>query len=243
MKLGKLLEPVVVQLWEESTGWKAVKASAQDIIYQDPEHSWRICTPDRIAYEVGTDGKKRKVLLEIKTSSMDFDPDDLPTNYLCQVQYQMHITGVHVCYLCWLVCGRTYGHARVEYDPEFAGWLVTEVDRFWNESVIGGKEPELTTVDDFAFKGSEPGKTVEADNEAVMQLISLRILNEILDQKETEVNDMKDSIKLFMGNAESIVYEGNVLATWKTGARGRAFRLKDKNIDDVINRKKEDENE
>ena len=96
MRMGHLLEPVVVTLWEEATGFKAVKASEKDIIWQDAEHPWRKVTPDRIAYELDENGKRKKVLLEIKTSAVDFDPDNLPKNYLCQCQYQMHVTGIHV---------------------------------------------------------------------------------------------------------------------------------------------------
>lgn len=234
MRLGHKLEGVVVELWEESTGFKAVKASAKDIIYQDPEHPWRKVTPDRIAYEIGEDGKKKKVLLEIKTSQVDFDPDDLPTHYLCQIQYQMHITGIHVCYLCWLVRGLFYGHARVEYDKEFAEWLVQNVDTYYNECVKGGKEPDAISVSDFALKGSDPGTTIEADDDAFVQILSLRTINKQLAKDEAESEAYKDSIKLYMGEKESIIRDGKVLATWKTGARGRTFRLKDKVIDEII---------
>lgn len=234
MRLGHLLEGIVVTLWEERTGFKAVKASAKDIIYQDPEHPWRKVTPDRIAYEIDEKGKKNKVLLEIKTSQMDFDPDDLPTNYLCQTQYQMHVTGIHVCYLCWLVRGLSYGHARIEYDAEFANWLVENVDKFYLECVKGGKEPELISVSDFAIKGSDPGTSVEADEEALSHLFSLRTINASITQQEADAEGYKDSLKLFMGEMESLTYEGKTLATWKTGARGRTFLLKNKNIDELI---------
>lgn len=234
MRLGHLLEPIVVQLWEEKTGFKAVKASAKDIIYQDPEHPWRKVTPDRIAYEINEDGKKAKVLLEIKTSAIDFDPDDLPTNYLCQVQYQMHVTQVHTCYLCWLVNGRYYGHARIEYDKEFAEWLVENVDKFYLECVKGGKEPDLISVSDFTLKGSDPGTTVEADEEALSHILSLRTINTEISAKEADAEAHKDSVKLFMGETETLTHEGKPLATWKTGARGRIFLLKNKNIDELL---------
>lgn len=234
MRLGHLLEPVVVQLWEDRTGWKAVKASAKDIIYQDPEHPWRKVTPDRIAYEVGTEGKRSKTLLEIKTSSMDFDPDDLPSYYLAQCQYQMHVTQIHVCYLCWLTNGRYYGDARLEYDKEFAQYLVSQVDKFWLENVVGGKEPEAISVSDYATKGSSPGTSVEADPEAVAQLLSLRTMNIAASQKEEEIEAYKDSLKFYMGDKESITHEGKILATWKSGARGRTFLLKNKNIDELL---------
>ena len=240
MRMGHKLEAIVADEWAERTGFKYVKASAKDIIYQDAEHPWRKVTPDRIAYEIGEDGKKRKVLLEIKTTQMDFDPDDLPTNYLCQVQYQMHITGIHVCYLCWLVRGVTYGHARIEYDEEFANWLVENVDKFYLECVKGGKEPELISVSDFTIKGSDPDTVIECDKEALAQILSLRTLNIDYKAKEKEIDAYKDSIKLYMGQMESLTYEGKVLATWKTDSRSRTLRLKDKAIDELLNKSDED---
>lgn len=237
MHMGHLLEPVVVQLWEEKTGWKAVKASAKDIIYQDPEHPWRKVTPDRIAYEVDENGKKNKVLLEIKTSALDFDPEDLPVYYLAQCQYQMHVTGIHVCYLCWLVNGRHFGYARLDYDQPFAEYLIKNIDEYYNDCVVGGKEPECISVSDFTIKGSDPGTTIEADEKALAQLLSLRTLNIAHAEREAEIESYKDSIKLFMGQMESLTYEGKVIATWKTDARSRTLRLKNKVIDELINNK------
>ena len=233
-KFGHKLEAVVADEWADRTGFKYVKSSAKDIIYQDPEHPWRKCTPDRIAYEIDENGKRHKVLLEIKTSQMDFDPDNLPVYYLCQVQFQMHITGIHVCYLCWLVRGLSYGHARIEYDEEFASWLVENVDNFYLECVKGGKQPDLITVSDYTIKGSDPGTVVEADDESFSQILSLRTLNKDLSARETEAESLKDAIKLYMGEKESITRDGQVLATWKSGARGRTFRLKDKLVDELI---------
>lgn len=238
-KMGHRLEKVVADIWEEKTGWRYVRSSAKDIIYQDPEHPWRKCTPDRFAYEVDENGKRRKCLLEIKTSQIDFDPENPPVHYLCQCMYQMHITRVHVCYLCWLVRGLTYGHVRIEYDEEFANWLVENVDKFYLECVKGGKEPDLVTVSDFTIKGSDPGTSVEADAEALAQILSLRTLSLDYKAKEKEIDAYKDSIKLYMGKNESLTHEGKVLATWKTDSRSRTLRLKDKNIDELLNKVEE----
>ena len=236
MKMGKLLEPVIAQLWEEATGGKVVKASAKDIIYQDPEHPWRIVTPDRFAYEINPEtGKKTKCLNEYKSTSQDFDPDDLPPYYVAQCQYQMLVTGVHVNYLCWLTNGRYYNHARLEYDEEFANFIAERVDEFWLDNVVAGKEPELMSVEDFAFKGSDPDTTVDADDKALGEILALRELNATLNREEAEANQLKDSIKLYMGQAESLVFDGKPIATWKSGARGRTFRLKDKNIEEILN--------
>ena len=233
MKMGHLLEPVVVQLWEMETGFKAVKSSAADIIYFDPEHPWRRVTPDRIAYETMW-LKKRKVLLEIKTTSKDIDPCDIPKNYLCQCQYQMHVTGVHVCYLCWLTNGRYYGSARLEYDEEFATWLAGEVDDFYNRCIIGGEEPLCIQASDFQLKGAEEGKAIEADSEALEDLKELRTIKTSINDLEGQEDSLTDKIKMYMQDAEALTLEGETLATWKEGKKGRTFLLKNKKIEEFL---------
>jgi putative phage-type endonuclease len=229
MKMGHLLEPVVAQLWEEATGEKVIKASAADIIYVHPEYDFMRATPDRVV-------RGRKKLLECKTTLTDVDSDDIFPHWIAQCQYQMYVTGIHDVDLAWLVKGRYFGYENIQYDAEFAEFIAERVKEFWNDCVIGGKEPELISVEDFATKGSDPGKNVDADDKALGELLSLRKLNEILDRDEAEANQLKEAIKLYMGEAESISFEGKVLATWKSGSRGRTFRLKDKNIDELINK-------
>ena len=229
MRMGHLLEPVVAQLWEEATGMKVIKASAADIIYVHPEYDFMRATPDRVV-------RGRKKLLECKTTITDVDSDDIFPHWIAQCQYQMYVTGIHDCDLAWLVKGRFFGYQNIEYDAEFAEFIAERVKEYWNDCVVGGKEPELISVDDFATKGSEPGKDVEADDKALGEILSLRKVNELLSRDETEANSLKDAIKLYMGEAESVSFNGKILATWKSGARGRTFRLRDKNIEELISK-------
>lgn len=229
MKMGHLLEPVVAQLWEEATGEKVIKASAADIIYVHPDYDYMRATPDRVV-------RGRKKLLECKTTLTDVDTDDIFPHWIAQCQYQMYVTGIHDVDLAWLVKGRYFGYENIQYDAEFAEFIAERVKEFWNDCVIGGKEPELISAEDFATKGSDPGKNVDADDKALGEILSLRKLNEIMSRDEAEADSLKNGIKLYMGEAESISFEGKVLATWKSGSRGRTFRLKDKNIDELINK-------
>lgn len=233
MLMGHLLEEAVAKRWEMATGEKVIKASAADIIYVHPEYDFMRATPDRIV-------RGRKKLLECKTTITDIDPEDIPAHWVAQVQFQMYVTGIHDCDLAYLVKGRFFGYVNIHYDEEFAEFIAEKVKEFWNENVLGGKEPDAISVSDFDYKGSEPGKTLEADDKALAEVISLRKLNKVLNEEETEANRLKDGIKLYMGDAESLVFDGNVIATWKTGARGRAFRLKDKYIDELTQKDNED---
>ena len=234
MLMGHLLEDAVAKRWEMETGEKVIKASAKDIIYVHPEHDFMRATPDRIV-------RGRKKLLEIKTTVTQVDPDEIYPHWLAQVQYQMYVTGIHDADLAWLVQGRYFGYAHIPYDPDFAELLAAQVTEFWNECVIGGKEPDLITVDDYAMKGSDPDTTIDADDKALGELISLHKLNTEIAGKELEAETLKNAVKLFMGQAESLVFDGKTIATWKSGARGRIFLIKKKNIEELIQNNTKDD--
>lgn len=219
MKMGHYLEPVVAQLWEEATGEKVIKASAADIIYVHPEYDFMRATPDRIV-------KGKKKLLEIKTTITGVDPDDIYPHWIAQVMYQMYVTGIHEADLAWLVQGRYFGYAHIPYDEEFANFIAERVKEFWLDNVKGGKEPDLTTVSDYVYKGSTPDTSIEADSEAVFDVGELRETNESIASLEAKQEALKDKLKRFMGENEALTFGGQVLATWKTNKKGRTFLLK-----------------
>lgn len=226
MKMGHLLEPVVCQLWEEATGEKVIKASAADVIYVHPEHDFMRVTPDRIV-------RGRKKLLEIKTTVSQVDPEDIYPHWLAQCQFQMYVTGIHDCDLAWLVQGRYFGYVNVPYDEEFAEFAALHVEDFWTRCVVGGEEPDPISVSDFTMKGSDPGSSVEADDEAVAHLLSTARMNAEIAAAEAVRDAHKDAVKLYMGEAETLTVNGKAVATWKTGVRGRIFLLKGRNLDEL----------
>lgn len=219
MLMGHLMEDVVARRWEMETGEKVIKASAADIIYVHPEYDFMRATPDRIV-------KGKKKLLEIKTTITNVDPDDIYPHWIAQVMYQMYVTGIHEADLAWLVQGRYFGYAHIPYDEEFANFIAERVKEFWLENVKGGKEPDLTTVSDYVYKGSTPDTSIEADSEAVEQIGMLRETNESIASLETKQETLKNKLKLFMGENEALTFGGQVLATWKTNKKGRTFLLK-----------------
>jgi len=225
MRRGHYLEDAVVQWWQDETGEKVIKASAADIIYVHPEHPFMRATPDRIV-------RGRKKMLEVK-STAGYMGDEIPDYYLAQCMYQMYVTGIHEEELIYIQGDLTFGRFFVQYDEEFAEFIAQKVTEFWNDCVIGGKEPELISVTDFTLKGSDPGSTIEADKDAFAQIMSLRSVKKAAAEKESEADALADAVKLYMGENESLVYDGKVIATWKTGTRVRTFLLKNKVLDEI----------
>ncbi len=221
MRRGHYLEDAVVQWWMHETGEQVIKASAADIIYVHPEYPYMRVTPDRIV-------KGRKKILEVKSTSISMG-ETIPDYYLAQVMYQMYVTGIHEAELIYIQGGLTFGRFVVEYDEKFANFIASEVQKFWIENVLGGKEPDAINVADLAVKvpKSTPEKSVQADTTAIDQINVLREKKAMYDALGVEISDLQDSLKMYMADSEAILDDtGTVLITWKSGKDKTSFDSK-----------------
>ena len=221
MRRGHYLEDAVVQWWMHETGEQVIKASAADIIYVHPEHQYMRVTPDRIV-------RGRKKILEVKSTAIQMG-DSIPDYYLAQVMYQMYVTGIHQAELIYIQGGLTFGRFVVEYDEEFANLIADRVTEFWNENVLGGKEPDAISVADLAVKipRSTPEKSIEADADAIDQVNVLREKKAMYEALGDEIAMLQDSLKMYMADSEALVDgNGTVLLTWKSGKDKTSFDSK-----------------
>jgi len=221
MRRGHYLEDAVVQWWMHETGEQVIKASAADIIYVHPEFPFMRVTPDRIV-------KGRKKILEVKSTALHMG-EEIPNYYLAQVMYQMYVTGIHQAELIYIQGGLTFGRFFVEYDEEFAEFIAERVTEFWNENVLGGKEPDAINVSDLAVKvpRSTPEKSIEADDTALAQIAEIREKKAQYEALGKEIETLQDSLKMFMTDSEAILDgNGQVLITWKSGKDKTSFDSK-----------------
>lgn len=228
MKMGHELEQVVSNLFEEETGYRILKTSAADNIYIDPDYDYMRATPDRIGWLKCEDGRRRRFLLECKTTSKDVDEDSLPAHWIAQVQYQMSVTGIHTAYLAWLIRGRDFGFANIPYDEELVREIRSAVTDFWNRNVIGGEEPPVSDAGDVDKKyvTSTAEKSIEADSDAVADWQELRILTRQAKEIEAKADEIKDRLKVYMEDSESLTYEGLTLCTFRSGKPKTTFDAK-----------------
>lgn len=218
MLMGHLLEDVVAQRFAIETGYKVIKASAADIIYADPEKPYMRVTPDRLLKT--PDGK---ALLECKTTSMNIDENNIPYSFLCQCQYQMRVTGIHTCYLAWLIKGRDFGYVKIDFDKEFSDYIEGVVTDFWTNNVLANVEPECINAEDVITKYpvSDPDSSIEADDTARQDILELARLTKIQKDTDGKIKEVKSRIQVYLGDKESLTSGNDILATWKTG-KGRA---------------------
>ena len=229
MKAGHYLEDAVAQFWHDETGQDIIKRSAVDWIIVNADKPYMRVSPDRTYWLAGMPhSNDNKGILECKTTQMSIDPDDIPKHWFCQVQYQLGVAELEQGSLAWLCSGREFGYKNLSLVPDFYGWLVDEVERFWTDNIQGKQEPTAANVQDVLLKYNRhtDGKIVEVNDEIFAAYKSLKELKDELSSIEERKAELEDKIKLGFGDAEAISYGGQTIATWKAPKPSSKFDAK-----------------
>lgn len=92
------------------------------------EDGWKRCSLDGQLYQDG----KCVAILEIKTGSNESKWDPIPPGYVAQVQWQMHVTGIHKAYFAVLIQGHNYFERQLDYDPKYCAKLEAACLDLWH---------------------------------------------------------------------------------------------------------------
>lgn len=224
MRNGHFLEPAVAEYFADATGAAIEYESEGDWLAVDDKSPWLRVSPDRLFYPEGFEHKKENwCILEVKSTSKPVDKANLPLYWVCQVQYQMGVMGIGMAAIAW-VTGfprLMMDHAWVRFNPAFYSTLKGAVDRFWNENILGGVEPEALDAGDTLLKypSSVDQKVCRAtgeDLENCRRYLELKAEREQLDE---EILRTETAIKTSIRDAESMATEDPVTGVLKTVAR------------------------
>ena len=218
MKAGHYLEDAVARFYAEESGREIIKSSATDFMFIDKDKPFLRVSPDRTFWlpDVARNDDN-KGILECKTTQRPVDPDDLPKHWFCQVQMNLGVAGYEQGSLAWLCSGREFGYKDITFAPDFYGWMIEEVERFWIDNVLGGKEPAAINVQDILTKYNRhtDGKQIEVSDEIFETYKDLKDLKKEISALEDRKETLESRIKMAFADAEAITYGGDTLATWK----------------------------
>ena len=233
MRMGHILEDAIARLCAEEVGLDIVKNSAAEFVVVDKAKPFMKASPDRYAYPVGVKHcNDNKVIIECKSTQKGVDPDNISKYWFLQVIWQMRVTGVPLSYIAWLVQGRDFGFKPIYYDADFAKFVEEEVERFWIDCVVGGREPALINIQDVLvkFPKHEEGKKAYATDELVQTWAELKDTNEEIKRLQSVKEELETRLKSSMLDAERLVIpatnedpEEKVLCTWKATKAGQKF--------------------
>ncbi len=143
VEMGTELEETVARMFTKRTGKKVRRAPKN---YEHKTYGQFRCQVDRLVE--GTED-----LLECKTASAyklkEWEGEEIPAEYILQVQWQLGITGRKIGHIAVLIGGQKFLHKEIKADPELFNKMLKEAHTFW-EMVLDKKAP-MAMGDDSSF--------------------------------------------------------------------------------------------
>ncbi|MBR1784008.1 MAG: YqaJ viral recombinase family protein [Bacteroidales bacterium] len=229
MMRGHAYEQGVADLFEWQTGHQVIKSSSAEYLLRRDDIPFMHASPDR-TYWIDENGTKHgknaefnKGILECKTTRRPIDPDDLPLSWIFQLQVQMGISGYRQGFIAWDVLTNPdgFGYQFFEYSEEIFSAAVEVCREFWQNCILGGKDPEPVNARDIIRKYPShiTGKTITASQDTIALLSELKELKATKKELETEIDEMTDKVKAMFTDEEAMIdMDGHVLATYKASA-------------------------
>ncbi len=214
---GKRMEPYIIDLFAEETGLVIARRGCR---YQHPEYPF-LCAEIDAEAESGEN-------IEIKTvhpfASKDWgimDTDDIPVYYAAQAMHGLMVTGKQVCIFGAMIGMDDFRTYRVERDEDVITSLRQKEINFWN-MVQNHTPPEPQTTSDAErlFK-KDNGSAVEADENTIETILTLKELKAQKKELEAAIDGEEAKLKIAMKDASIITMSGNPLATWKCQVTNR----------------------
>lgn len=214
---GKRMEPYIIDLFAEETGLVIARRGCR---YQHPEYPF-LCAEIDAEAESGEN-------IEIKTvhpfASKDWgvmDTDEIPVYYAAQAMHGLMVTGKQVCIFGAMIGMDDFRTYRVDRDEDVIASLRQKEVDFWN--MVQSRtppEPQTTSDAERLFK-KDNGSAVEADENAIETILTLKELKAQKKELEAAIDGEEAKLKIAMKDASIITMSGNPLATWKCQVTNR----------------------
>lgn len=213
---GHALENPIIDRFIQDTGANVIR---QPEMRRHPDYEWAIANADALI----TNGDTIEAILEIKTSSAfksrewgADDTDEVPIEYIAQVQWYMWIYDVNEAYLAALIGGNQYRQYHITRDDELIAMLAEKAQAFWQNHVIPRIPPEPQDgADAQKLYPRDNGDTAEADSDTLTAYAELRELKAQEKELKAQIAAKEDLLKIKIGSYSAMQANGNTLFTWK----------------------------
>lgn len=140
MRVGKALEPVVIDLWSEQTGGDVIE---RDVTIEHSEHPIARGTLDAIGQ---LDGER--VVIEAKTGRSDAWRDGVPAYYVAQVHWYLMLARLDRAEVAALTDGAEFATYSIAADRDLETSMLETAIEWWQRHVVRDVPPDPVTVED-----------------------------------------------------------------------------------------------
>lgn len=221
MRWGHRLQQVVGDAFHEETG-RLVAPAGEFTIYEHPDAPELIATLDFFQRVTPTDDPG---ILEAKTTGFakkEEWTDAPPIHYVCQLQYQMLVTGITRGSLAVLIGGQRFLWTDVAPDPTFQERLRYHVEKFWRDHVLSDVPPPVMAEDNevlrHAYKQAN-ATLIPVDGEFLEWDERRQRACETIKAAERERDEAEAHIKAAIGENYGIILPNAVKYIWREERR------------------------
>jgi putative phage-type endonuclease len=219
VQMGIELEDTVARLFTKKTGL-AVRRAPQR--YNHPQYPYMSCQVDRLV--TGTDE-----LLECKTASAymakEWEGEEIPIEYILQVQWQLMLTGRSVGHIAVLIGGQKFVYKHIQADVDLQAKMLQAATEFW--MMVEKRIPPVAESEDNSFMvklfptaGEQIREAADDVNAAIAQIQSLKA--EIID-RQAEQDALEAKLKAVIGDSKGLETQ-RYIAKW-INVKGSTFTV------------------
>lgn len=227
---GNVLEEIVAKEFQERTGKRVIRRNQ---VFEHPLYPFLRANIDR--WVIG-----ENAILECKTAnqylSKDWEGEEIPTSYLCQVQHYMNVLNADKAYIAVLIGGQKFVWKEIQRDQELIDMIQNRLIDFWETNIVEGIEPvvdgsEATSsflAEKYAAEGTEEITLSSEFNEMIQYRNQLKEDEKIIKDK---ISETENQIKNELGKRNAVIgITSNFVVSWKTycSARLNKKRLEQK---------------
>lgn len=212
---GNTLEEVVAEEFSKRTGKKVRRRNR---VFEHSKYPFLRANIDR-------DIVGENAILECKTANQylanEWDEDEIPIQYICQVQHYMNVLNLDYVYFAVLIGGQKFVWKKMERDQELIDMITEKLVEFWTENVEKGIEPAidgLKATSDFLtqrYLDTDESETElnAAFDENIANLARLKGDKKII---EENITLLENELKQALGKAEATIgITPNNIVSWK----------------------------
>jgi putative phage-type endonuclease len=142
--------------------------------------------------------------------------DEIPLHYLAQVMHGLMIVPRRRCIVAALIGVDDLRIHWVDRDEETIAAIRAKEIEFWRR-VQERDPPDPTTAEDVKWLyGRDAGIVMDADEEMARICAELHYQKTCASHCEKSIEKLSTRIKLAMGHASTLTYQGQKIATWKS---------------------------
>jgi len=194
VEMGIELEETVARIWTKRTGRKVRRAPKN---YRHPELGYVRCQVDRLVE--GTDE-----LLECKTCSAwnakEWEGEEIPTEYILQVNWQLGITGRRIGHIAVLIGGQKFLYKEILFDKGLFRDQVNAAVNFW--TMVIDRTPPVAEAADNSFMVElypKAGAEIKAATQEIIDALAM------LQQTKAQIIDLEKTKKEIEAKIKAVI--------------------------------------